>query len=277
MMCAATTVRHVRNTNAEMLESFKRDEGVVLQSRRATKDIPGSATTSRWEDEECVQLLYELGEGREMSKEELTKQHVFVFSHRRSGTHMTINLIRSAFDDVFVWKTNHVSCANCSKIAAIRSCGGHIVHAYRNPYDVAISLYNFRKRNTLSLEEFLRTTRAVEVWKNFTQNCFSVPGMLSVQFEMTRQNPALTVGIIKDHLKVEGSWTRTSIPHTDAVSYHGGKIGGWEKFSGSFLKEFLNNSTGDWVKGGCDCDSSGFSDDSHPCSRRFSPYMSDTD
>lgn len=65
---------------------------------------------------------------------------VFIFSHRRSGTHLTINLLRYGFSGIRVWKMNHLSCGNCTLVGMLIRNGGKVIHAYRDPKQVAASM-----------------------------------------------------------------------------------------------------------------------------------------
>lgn len=67
---------------------------------------------------------------KSMTKNEIKGKHydcsiknIFLFSYRRSGTHMNINQFRYGFPTVRVWKMNHVSCANCTFVRALEPCG----------------------------------------------------------------------------------------------------------------------------------------------------------
>ena len=241
-----------------------------------------AAALKTWRSKECTQLLTEF-QNKPVTERELRRKHVFVFSHRRSGTHLTINLIRFGFKNVVVWKTNHVSCSNCSLITSIQTCGGYVVHAYRNPLDVAISLHNYKKSFSPAgsiprLEDFIRKEHVSKNWSLFTQNCFAVPNVFHIPFEMTRSNPTGAFHVLKEFLGESGQWSAPSVAHSGAVEFNGGEIGQWNKIiSDGLLREVVSHWTGTWHGGKCECDRGGVPRDGHSCTppkHGFTTYSS---
>mmetsp|Transcript_4000 Transcript_4000/g.12594 ORF Transcript_4000/g.12594 Transcript_4000/m.12594 type:complete len:430 (+) Transcript_4000:68-1357(+) len=128
---------------------------------------------------------------------------VFVASHRRSGTHLTMDFIYNAFahagKGLNVVKTNHIEALqgklSCECFNWMRS-RGKIIHAKRFFPDVAISYYNYvrhwdKKFRTSypNLEAFITSNKfndlvdtyvnAVEGWRSLA------PDVLSLDFDDT--------------------------------------------------------------------------------------------
>ncbi len=206
-----------------------------------------------------------------------SRHNVFLFSHRRSGTHMAINLLRYGFDSVQVWKMNHASCSNCTLISSLQKCGV-LLHAMRNPLDVAVSMYEYvadfdPEARSMTLHDYIATSKVATNWTSYVQNCKSVPGMIHLDFEMSRTAPKAAHELLAQTLGLAGQWNSTSIPTTDATSFKGGRVGGWQSLRDETLRNFLQNSIStDWVEQ-CSCDKQGIANDGHPCQALITPYL----
>jgi hypothetical protein len=210
-------------------------------------------------DETCSPLLDSLVDPKYSGRHAENNHNIFLFSHRRSGTHMTINLLRYGFQNVTVWKTNHASCSNCSLISMLQACGGTVVHVYRNPLDVAVSLHDYMKgfdpaAKNLTLDEFVQRSSVATKWNEYTRDCMSAPGVVQVEFELVRTNPKRAFALLQHLLGLEGHWQEPAVPHDGAVSYKGGRINGWSALSDGTLRDFMLNITSAGYTEECACD-----------------------
>lgn len=224
--------------------------------------------------QKCLTLIDSLTSGE--NKFDCALPHVFIFSHRRSGTHMTINLIRFGFHSVQVWKMNHASCGNCTLVASLRQCGA-LVHAIRNSLDVAVSVYEYVQRfdakvRNLTLNEFISSSKIARRWASYTHNCKYVPSMIEIDFELTRNAPETAHRLISKRLGWLGQWNTTFVPRTGAVSFRGGRLGGWSGLNETNLREYLNHSMSERWEEPCSCDKSGHANDGHLCKASITLY-----
>eukprot|EP00890_Picochlorum_soloecismus_P002481 jgi/Picsp_1/3233/NSC_06073-R1_---NA--- len=228
---------------------------------------------------ECMALMGSLvQDGRSAVRYDCSETNIFVFSHRRSGTHMTINLLRYGFQKVRIWKMNHVSCANCTLVKALGNCG-LLIHAQRNPLDVAVSSYDYvkgfnPKSEPVPFTTFIRNSSVTGNWSSYTQNCNSISSMIRVDFEMTLSSPERTHRILQEKTGLIGHWNRSKVPKTGAVMFKGGRLGQWgASFDDSSLRYILNRTMSSaWSGGHCACDSKGYSNDGHQCTASMTVY-----
>ena len=248
---------------------------IVQRETRITTIISRNITSSYCGEQrrkECLALMEPLVQDQRSDvRYNCSETNVFVFSHRRSGTHMTINLLRYGFHNVRVWKMNHVSCANCTLIKALGNCG-LLIHAQRNPLDMAVSMYDYVKGfnpevGRMSFSHFIRNSSVTENWTSYTQNCNTVSNMIRVDFETTLSSPETTHRILQERTGLPGNWNQSKVPHTGAVMFKGGRLGQWSaSLDDSTLRYVLNRTMSSGYKDGhCSCDVRGYSNDGHAC------------
>lgn len=219
----------------------------------------------------CSKLIESISHKKE-ARYDCSRKNVFIFSHPRSGTHMTINLFRFGFPSVQVWKMNHISCGNCTLVSSLRQCGV-LVHAIRNPLDVVVSMYDHarnaedeRARN-LTLNEYVAVSGEdiARGWSVYTKHCKYVPYMIEIDYELTRSSPKIAHWLLTQKLGWSGQWNKTSIPSDDAVSFQGGRINGWDTLESGNLRKYLNISIAEGWRERCPCEKNGKADDGHQC------------
>lgn len=200
---------------------------------------------------------------------DLSFRQVFIVSHRRSGTHMLVNLVRYNFRQTIVWKTNHMSCSNCALLTNLRDCGGIILHAYRNLPDVAVSLHKYHQTFTepLALDEFISQHSVGKNWSAFTQNCFSIPAVTHFPFEMVRTQPNSALRLLSELFDESHRVNVSSIPHNGAVAFSGGQLGSWNALSGMTVKNLVSHWSASWRSVNCECDNktNATAEDGHEC------------
>lgn len=229
--------------------------------------------------QECLALIGSLVlDNRSEVRYDCSETNVFLFSHRRSGTHLTVNLLRYGFENVRVWKMNHASCANCTLIKALGNCG-LLIHAQRNPLDLAVSMYDYvkgfnPKSKPPTFDKFIRKSSLAENWSAYTQNCNSISSMIRVDFEMTLTSPETTHSVIQEKTGLSGHWNRTKVPHAGAVMFKGGRLGQWsDSLDDSTLRYLLNRTMSSaWSDSQCSCDNKGYSNDGHQCTAAMTSY-----
>ena len=181
----------------------------------------------------------------ELSSFPTNKIDVFIFSHRRSGTHFTVNLVRYSFENVRVWKMNHASCGNCTLLRLLHENGGKIIHVSRDPKNVAVSHFSYaehvRKLNNISTDnfdmaEFLRSTHFGEYWQLYTGTCFKLPHIFQLQYEQALSNISIAVESLSRFLKIPTKEKLDAVPATDAVQYNGGTSHWQEHFTNDTLR-----------------------------------------
>jgi hypothetical protein len=163
---------------------------------------------------------------------------VFVFSHRRSGTHLTVNMLRYAFPGLRVWKMNHASCGNCTLMNLLYRNGGRVVHAYRDPKDMAVSLYKYSQalrgargaRLNETFAAFLTRSNAGKLWKVYTDQCLRLPHALHISFEITRSRLNETLEAASRFLGHPITHHIENVPATSAVNFDGGDTNSWRNF-----------------------------------------------
>jgi hypothetical protein len=236
----------------------------------------GQDVASSWQQGNCRILLEKLSEDK-LPARYLQFKQVFVFSHRRSGTHLTINLLRFGFKRLVVWKANHASCSNCDLIVQLQQCGGFIIHAYRNPVDVALSLHSYtRSFNSAAPSDFVKFldwSNCVPKWSEYTTNCFAAPGVLSIPFELTRNNARFSHRMLKDFLHEPGSWSGRTVPRQNAVKFSGGQVGEWSQLADRTIANITKQSlvVSSWTP--CSCSSRRVSNDGHECRTKFKYFL----
>lgn len=121
---------------------------------------------------------------------------VWVVSHRRSGTHMTMDIMANAIQGpLTIVKTAHVvplkGRMTCECLTYIRS-KGEIVHAYRDVRDVVIANYYYRrvfdKRfQEMTIQEYLSKPEhlegVIDSWASAVFGWFSIPNVLPLNFD----------------------------------------------------------------------------------------------
>lgn len=133
---------------------------------------------------------------------------VWVLSHRRSGTHLTLDLLSAILSPPYTLiKTNHVVLKN--SLAPVQragndelSCGclahmrrhGRLVHAYRDVRDVVVSMYHYQmsynnplKKANITLARYLENEggfrdSVIEKWVTTTSPLFYEPGIFQLRY-----------------------------------------------------------------------------------------------
>jgi hypothetical protein len=180
--------------------------------------------------------LTELLKSWEPRNEKLgTAINVFIFSHRRSGTHLTINMLRYGFSGVRVWKMNHASCGNCTLVdTLIRN--GKVIHASRDPKQVAASMHNYTNvlrsmegKSNINFSEYMISSQLGESWQRYVGTCQSNAHILQLDFDTTINMLGATLQRVSAFLGVPIAHRLSKIPSTQAVRFNGGDTGGWRQ------------------------------------------------
>ena len=184
------------------------------------------------------------------------KTVVFVLSHRRSGTHATISLIRENFPEVTVIKTNHLlldrSIHNgCNELQEMRAVG-HLLYVVRDPMEVMVSMQAYvtfiRKKDASSLgniyqekilrwDEFLRERGSfssnltftynltrLQYWKCHVLSWSLQPDVVFLSFQNITKNPEFAVDTLARLFGLNRKTDRVSAPKrgSHTVLFRGG-------------------------------------------------------
>lgn len=147
-----------------------------------------------------ARILYKLSLGPHPNRDNV----VWVVSHRRSGTHLTMDLLATILPRPFIIvKTNHVILSNPSSGATdALSCAclhrmrrqGKLVHAVRDVRDVVISTYFYMKTfssavrgSNVTLDGFLDNElglrdKVIESWVKTTSPWFNEPDVFHQRY-----------------------------------------------------------------------------------------------
>lgn len=126
---------------------------------------------------------------------------VWVVSHRRSGTHLTLDLLSTLLPRPYrLIKTNHIFPSSSAHADAV-SCGclaymretGHIVHAHRDVRDVVVSMYYYyrtfspRFMRNISREQYYANKdgvrdRVIGTWVNTTAPWFAEHDVVQIDY-----------------------------------------------------------------------------------------------
>eukprot|EP00890_Picochlorum_soloecismus_P001525 jgi/Picsp_1/2373/NSC_05836-R1_---NA--- len=145
-----------------------------------------------------------------------------------------------------------------------------MIHAVRNPLDVAVSMYDYAKgfnkaARNLTLNEFVATSNIPKQWAAYIHNCKNVAKMIHIDYELTRSAPGEAHQLLIRQLSWSGHWNRSDVPSAGAVSYQGGRLGGWDMLNDVTLRSYLNKSMSvGWYKR-CPCERGGIANDGHKC------------
>lgn len=127
---------------------------------------------------------------------------VWVASHRRSGTHMMMDILSQALEgDFSVVKMMHLSATedemSCECLRYLKA-NGRFVHTFRDVRDVLVSVYYYQRKfgaaltKGLSIQQFLRGDRGardsvLRDWVKTTSSWLAQPDVLSLRYEDTVQ------------------------------------------------------------------------------------------
>jgi len=136
-------------------------------------------------------------------------QIIWVVSHRRSGTHLTMDLISNLIQPPFrIVKTNHIYMVNedetasdprfalnCRCLNYMKSTG-KVVHAYRDVRDVVVSMYyyyrsfNASRVKNMEQTDFYNNAKGsrdyfIDTWINTTVPWFAQEDVLQLNFSET--------------------------------------------------------------------------------------------
>jgi hypothetical protein len=198
------------------LEFFERKVGLLSRHsslKFVDSNIPPSSATIPWlkewqteNNKTCVRV--------EPAEDPVPM--IVVMSNRRSGTHLTMDMLHNVFlADKLVYKANHVS-ADSGSLTTSLGCTcrnwlfkrAKIVHVHRNLLDVVISYFYYRRayarnwvrknkdveehwdRYSHGLDNMLFQT--IETWVKTVHSYFTQPGVFHLRFEdLVQRDPGM--------------------------------------------------------------------------------------
>lgn len=138
---------------------------------------------------------------------------VVVVSNRRSGTHMSMDMVHNVFEeDKVIMKANHIAAIEGELSCECRDwlhANAKIIHVGRNLLDVVVSMYYYRSqfdinfRRTVSWKQYLQSkflNQVIRRWVHTEHSWFIDTATMATSFERTASMDRAHLEEIADYL-----------------------------------------------------------------------------
>ena len=188
---------------------------------------------------------------------------VYIISHRRSGTHLTMSILNNYFDGIVVEKQSDHPIFDdimmtCDRLNNMKTTG-KVIHALREPRDVMVSSYYYEqhvsqvhKRSfNMTFSEFLRQKKFIsngpysslsrlEYWRHHTESWMIHKDIMHLYFEDSVEQLPKVIAKLEKYLGIKAKAQVLESEKVDAkksVFFRKGKVGDYQThFSESDLE-----------------------------------------
>ena len=185
---------------------------------------------------------------------EIEGLQIYIVSHRRSGTHLTMTTLANNFENIEVIKQeDHPACdevsMGCERLEKLLN-SGKVVHAYRDVRDVLVSVYYYQEHirkkfnkppSNQTFSDFLveknwhpsppyRKMSRIEYWRHHYESWMAIPNIIHINFEDSISNPEETLQNLQKYLQIPLRADRKPPKEWDkgrTVFFRKGKAGDW--------------------------------------------------